>query len=203
MHARSGAAGAPGARRDRLMGGCSRRLLLRHGSGGHGTTGRRRKRGSGWTTVRTVDTIVRPPEAPPVDAPEARGEHPWRRRSVLVLVVVLGIGIVVGGSWASNYDPLVQGNYGYGTPPTRDSEAQSIDAFGVSGSVFRVSAERGMTFRYSFSVRNDGSVPVQIMAIGQHGDGPVGTMAVAMNPVIDGGGSTDAGTQPFEPFQLA
>jgi hypothetical protein len=123
---------------------------------------------------------------------------------VAIALIVFGVLVAgIGVWWISNDDPLVQGSVGYGAPPTASTRVQEVDAFGVKGLVFQIPARRAMVFRYSFSILNDGAVPIDIEAIGWQGGGPMQTAAVAFNSDIDRGGSTDAGAEPFQPFRLA
>jgi hypothetical protein len=58
-----------------------------------------------------VDTIVRPPEAPP-EQPVAigAGRSRWPRRVAVVLSIALGIALVAGLTWLANVEPLSFGN---------------------------------------------------------------------------------------------
>jgi len=81
--------------------------------------------------------------------------------------------------------------------PRVQSSERSIDAFGVSGLIDTVRVQKGSTFRYKVSIRNDGPFPVTIKAI--DGGGRVSRQVVAVNlPPYENG----SGFGPFVPFPL-
>ena len=105
-----------------------------------------------------MDTVVRPPEAPPGRS-TATGtvRHRWPRRAAGVLVLLLLVAIVGAIVWVSNVEPLGRGSFGSAIrdPRVKASE-RYVDAFGVSGSINTVKVKKGTTFRYLVSIRNDG-----------------------------------------------
>jgi hypothetical protein len=86
--------------------------------------------------------------------------------------------------------------------PRVHATSHLIDAFGVSGLVQRVSVEPGTTFDYQISIRNDGTVPVTVLNVGEAG-GQITRHAVAMNlyPYVNPGAAPDRYV-PFAPFRL-
>ena len=82
----------------------------------------------------------------------------------------------------------------------------NVDAFGLSGIVLEIPARPDMRFTYLISIRNDGSVPIQIRRVGDEpGYGrtspPRHAVAMKMDPGA-GPGIVDRGFQPFHPFTL-
>ena len=141
-----------------------------------------------------VDTIVRPPVEPPLTVDRTR-RH-WRRNVLVVLAgVVVGI-LTFSAVWIANDVPLAQGSFGFGTPRS-DVRVTEVDAFDISGVVFDVPVGRRSTFRYRFSIRNDGPFPVTIRSIGtssDRGDGSLGRRAVRVRP------DAYAGALAYEPW---
>ena len=109
------------------------------------------------------------------------------------------LAIVAGVVWVSNVEPLGPGSsaFAIGDPRVEASE-RPIDAFDVSGVVDTVKAEKGSTFRYVVSIRNDGPVAVTIKAVGGDG-GAISRRAVAVNLHPYENGSVFG---PFAPFKL-
>ena len=120
---------------------------------------------------RPVDTIVRPPEAPP-DGPTASTakQRRWPRRAAGVVVAILLLALVGYAIWVSNVEPLGRGSFGSGIQDPRvQASERSVDALGVSGLINTVKVQKGTTFTYLVSIRNDGPVPVTIKDIGMRG----------------------------------
>jgi hypothetical protein len=85
-------------------------------------------------------------------------------------IPVLVLAIAAAGTWIARYDPLAPGSFGYAPP--KGVRAQVIDvsyALGDVPRIFRIPAATGMTFRYPFSIWNDGPVSVTIDDIGTFG----------------------------------
>jgi hypothetical protein len=111
-----------------------------------------------------VDTIVRPPTAPPTEPVEATRRR-WPRR-VSVAALVLALAIVGSGSvWVANHDPFSPGSIGF-APPRHVSRVIEVDAFDRTGRVFVVRTSGPSVIRYRFSIRNDGPVAITIGRIG-------------------------------------
>lgn len=150
-----------------------------------------------------MDTIVRPPEAPPDGPIGSTAKHRrWPRRVAGIVVALLLLAVVSGAVWVSNVEPLGRGSFGSAIrdPRVKASEHQ-VDAFGVSGLINTVSVEKGTTFTYLVSIRNDGPVPVTIKDIGMKG-GAITTRVVAMNPFPYENGGPSRGFVPFTAFRL-
>jgi hypothetical protein len=80
-------------------------------------------------------------------------------------IALLVLTAVAAAAWAANYEPLGPGSFGFGS--TRPGvHIFSTTAFGVSGRVMVVPIEPGESFRYRFSMRNDGPVAVTVESIG-------------------------------------
>jgi hypothetical protein len=60
-----------------------------------------------------------------------------------------------------------------------------------------------MQFRYRFSVRNDGPLPLTITDVGTGGTAGISRSVIAAKPDLYLGGSPARGYAPFEPFTLA
>ena len=61
-----------------------------------------------------MDTIVRPPEAPP-EEPMSSGTGKRGPRRVIVLAVILLVGVLAAaGARLANVEPLGTGSYGFG-----------------------------------------------------------------------------------------
>ena len=116
-----------------------------------------------------METQVQPPQAPPeprVVSPDQDGPRRWRRRLALVAALVLVGALISGGTWVARYDPLATGSFGY-TP--LGVKARLVDvgyALPDPPRIFRIQAVTGMTFRYRFSIRNDGPVAITIKDVG-------------------------------------
>src|SRR6266571_1893128 len=106
--------------------------------------------------------------------------------------------MVTGLAWVTNAEPLGAGaSTSDILDPRVQSPERSIDAFGVSGLIDTVRVQKGSTFRYKVSIRNDGPFPVTIKAI--DGGGRVSRQVVAVNlPPYENG----SGFGPFVPFPL-
>ena len=150
-----------------------------------------------------MDTIVRPPEAPPdgSTAPTTRRRR-WPARVARIAVAFLLLAVVSGAAWISNVEPLGRGSFGSGIQDPRvQASERSVDAFGVSGLINTVKVEKGTTFTYLVSIRNDGPVPVTIEDIGMRG-GAITTRVVAVNPHPYENGGPARGFIPFGAFRL-
>jgi hypothetical protein len=140
-----------------------------------------------------VDTIVRPPET---DHPELAAAPRRRRWPWLALLVLPTILLLVGSIWIANYDPLVQGSSTFGAL-RKDVRETRIDAFDLSGLVFEVPTGRDATFRYRFSIRNNGPIGVTIRSVGAtSGSGSTRLHRTAVRVVP----SFEAPTQTSEPW---
>ena len=119
-----------------------------------------------------------------------------------VLVLLLLVAMVGAIVWVSNVEPLGRGSFGSAIrdPRVKASE-RYVDAFGVSGLINTVKVEKGTTFAYLVSIRNDGPVPVTIKDIGMKG-GEFTTRVVAFNPHPYEDGGPSRGFVPFAPFRL-
>jgi hypothetical protein len=149
-----------------------------------------------------MDTIVRP-EAPPDGPIGSTAKHRrWPRRVAGIVVALLLLAVVSGVVWVSNVEPLGRGSFGSAIrdPRVKASEHQ-VDAFGVSGLINTVRVEKGTTFTYVVSIRNDGPVPVTIKDIGMKG-GAITTRVVAMNPFPYENGGPSRGFVPFTASRL-
>jgi hypothetical protein len=123
---------------------------------------------------------------------------------VLIVIGLLALGLAVGSIWIANYVPLEQGSYGFGTLRS-DVREIDIDAFDISGVVFEVPVGRDGRFRYRFSIRNDGPVPVTIRQIGSSGpwggDPQLGRRAMRL--VADASAGTASPFERWHAFSLA
>jgi len=118
------------------------------------------------------------------------------------VVALLLLAVVSGAVWVSNVEPLGRGSFGSGIQDPRVKASQSyVDAFGISGLINTVRVEKGTTFTYLVSIRNDGPVPVTIKDIGVKG-GAITTRVVAMNPHPYENGGPSRGFIPFTAFRL-
>jgi hypothetical protein len=144
-----------------------------------------------------VDTIIRPPatQAHPTVAPRRR----WPRVVILVVVGIVATLLTLGSIWIANYVPLAQGISSFGTRRPDVTEID-VDAFDISGHVFKVPVGRDARFRYEFSIRNDGPVSVVIEDVGAQGGGGssrLGRRAVLVLPDAHEGPRTYGRWHPF------
>jgi len=154
-----------------------------------------------------MDTLVRPPAPPATDV----GSSPRRGRwLLLVFVVLVFVALTVGSLWVSNVEPLGRGSTGLGPASVHVSEpsppptvtSRFVDALGVSGIVLRIPVSTGMRFTYEVTIRNDGSVPVQIVDVGSGDEvGQVTRHVVGFQPDHPGGELDNV--QPFRPFTMS
>lgn len=125
----------------------------------------------------------------------------------MTLLVIAG---AVAGAWMANVEPLGPGSVNYGKfdvrisspvpPPTVSSF--DVDAFGAWGTVVEVPARSDLRFSYHVSIRNDGSVPIQVRSVGDGRDGgQTSRYAVGMKLDLTHG-RMDLGFVPFAPFVL-
>ena len=153
-----------------------------------------------------MDTIVRPPQAPP-DRPLSSGGRrrrwPWFVLLAICAFITVAAGIAL--AWVANVEPLVRGSTTYGiADPGLRVRTHDIDGLGVSGMVEDVAAQPSMVFTYRISVRNDGPMPVTITSVGESRPGDVVTRrVVAFRPNLYTGGSTSQGFETFHPFEIA
>jgi hypothetical protein len=88
-----------------------------------------------------------------------------------------------------------------GPGPAREGVGANVDALGVSGLINTVKVEKGTTFTYQVSIRNDGPIPVTIKDIGMRG-GAITTRVVAVNSHPYENGGSSRGFMPFSAFRL-
>lgn len=150
-----------------------------------------------------MDTIVRPPDAPPDEPRSMHGDSRAPHR-VIVFAVILLVGLLAAaGAWLANVEPLGRGDFGFGVADSLHATYSDIDALGVSGRVIRIPAAPGLVFRYQFTVANTGSVPVTITDAGSRTEPfAVNTSVVAMKPDMSVGGAVAEGFVPFQSFLL-
>lgn len=67
--------------------------------------------------------------------------------------------LIGASSWLANIEPIARGSSSFGTRRA-DVRTIKVDAFDITGHVFEVPAETGQPFRYRFSMRNAGPMPV-------------------------------------------
>jgi hypothetical protein len=165
-----------------------------------------RKLRNGWKghgVGRDVDTIVRPPEAPPEEAVSSRMGRWGPRRSIVVAVILLVGMLTAAGAWLANAEPLGTGSFGFGVADSLHATYSDVDALGVSGRVIRIPAAPGLVFRYRFTVGNAGSLPVTITDAGSRAQpSAVSTSVVATKPNMSIGGAIAEGFVPFHPLEL-
>jgi hypothetical protein len=150
-----------------------------------------------------VDTIVRPPEAPPEEPVSSSTGRRGPRRAIVVAVTLLVGVLIAAGAWLVNAEPLGRGSYGFGVADSLHATYSDIDALGVSGRVIRIPAAPGLVFRYRFTVANTGSLPVTITDAGSRPQpSAVSRSVVAMKPNMSVGGAVVEGFVPFRPFRL-
>lgn len=152
-----------------------------------------------------MDTIVRPPQAPPDGPIASTAKHRrWPRRVAGIVVALLLLAVVSGAVLVSNVEPLERGSIGYAVlDPHLEVHGYFVDALGVSGRVEKISAQPGLVLRYRFSIRNGGPIAVTITGAGADEPGlVVERRIVAMKPDLDVGRNTSAGFEPFQTFDL-
>ena len=150
-----------------------------------------------------MDTIIRPPDTvvgPGTIIPGRR----WPKIALLALVGLVATGLAAGSLWIANYEPLVQGSLGFGTLRP-DVKQVDVDAFDMRGTVFTVPTGRTATFRYRYSILNDGLVPVRIDEIGtppEEADLTRHAIRVIPNVWAEGADSLPSSEEPWHPFTL-
>jgi hypothetical protein len=85
----------------------------------------------------------------------------------LAVVLILISGLIAAATWIGHYDPLSRGSIGY--PPPAGVGAKVVDvSYAISDAprIFRIPAVTGMTFRYRFSISNDGPAAITIKDVG-------------------------------------
>ena len=157
-----------------------------------------------------MDTEIRSPVPPLADS--RLGERRSRRWPWLLatLAVVLAIFAAVGMAWIANIEPLGPGSTTFGpssihvsTPsPGPRIAARFVDALGASGTVIRIPVTPGMRFTYQVTIRNEGSVPVEIIDVRSGSTpGQITRHIVAAQPDTLGGALKNI--EPFRPFTLS
>ena len=126
---------------------------------------------------------TRPPLTPVMPRSIADAPRRWPRRlaavAILLAVTLIGIAIV----WVVNVEPLSRGTEGFAVnDPALRVHVRDVSAMGVTGSVQTIEARPGMRFRYRFSVRNDGPIPVTITDVGTDGTSGISRRFVAATP---------------------
>lgn len=139
-----------------------------------------------------MDTESRLPAPPLADSRSSERRFRWWPWLLTTLAVVLAVGI----AWIANIEPLGPGSTTFGpkgirvytpSPPPRVT-ARSVNALGASGTVLRIPATPGMRFTYQVTIRNDGSVPVEIIDVGSGSEpGQITRHIVAAQPDTPGG----------------
>jgi hypothetical protein len=153
-----------------------------------------------------VDTIVRPPQAPPLTPVSSLGsKRRWPRFVALAIAALITVAAAIALAWVANVEPLVRGSTTFAIADRGlRVRAHDIDGLGVSGMVQDVAARPGMVFTYRISVRNQGAVPVTITSVGESRPGDMVTRrVVAFRPNLYTGGSTSEGFEAFHPFEIA
>ena len=144
-----------------------------------------------------MDTIVRPPEAPPEDPVSSGMSRRGPRRAIVVAVILLVGVLTAAGAWLANAEPLGTGSFGFGVADSLHATYRDIDALGVSCRVIRIPAAPGLVFRYRFTVTNAGSLPVTITDAGSRAQpSAVSRSVVAMKPNMSVGGAVAEGFVP-------
>jgi hypothetical protein len=154
-----------------------------------------------------VDTIVRPPEAPP-DGPTASTakRRRWPRRLALGIVAVLLLSATASQVYLTSYQPLDAHSTGTSSVRPFRLVVQQFDAFGPEGSFtqYAVHARPGTEVIVQFPLWNYGRVPIRVEGLDQ-GTSPtdistrfrlVGTRSML-------GAQTGYPSTPFSPFTLA
>ena len=147
---------------------------------------------------------TRPPQTPVMPRSVADAPRRWPRRvaavATLLAVTLIGLAVV----WVVNVEPLSRGGVGFVVnDPALRVHVRDVSAMGVTGSVQTIEARPGMQFRYRFSVRNDGPLPLTITDVGTDGMPGISRRVIAAKPDLYLGGSPSRGYAPFEPFTLA
>jgi hypothetical protein len=163
-----------------------------------------------------VDTLVRPPGAPPSGQITSvrRPRRRWLRWFLVGLVLILIAGAAAGIVIVSNYQPFHAGYRQYGPPSGVSATVTRIDWLDAPPNVqeFRIPAKKGLTFDYRFSIWNHGPVPITLTRVGvpladQRGNGVTET-PVRFNPNVyayppHGGTWGPIRTLTLEPRQMA
>ena len=147
---------------------------------------------------------TRPPQTPVMPRSIADAPRRWPRRlaavATLLAVTLIGLAVV----WVVNVEPLSRGSVGFVVnDPALRVHVRDVSAMGVTGSVQTIEARPGMQFRYRFSVRNDGPLPLTITDVGTGGMAGISRRVISAKPDLYLGGSLSRGYAPFEPFTLA
>jgi hypothetical protein len=154
-----------------------------------------------------VDTVVRPPEAPP-DGPttSVTKRRRWPRRLALGIVAVLLLSATASQVYLTSYQPLDAHSTGTASVRPFRLVVQQFDAFGPEGSFtqYAVHARSGTEVIVQFPLWNYGHVPIRVEGLDQ-GTSPtdistrfrlVGTRSML-------GAQTSYPSAPFSPFTLA
>lgn len=157
-----------------------------------------------------MDVVTRRPPAPPEDLVRSDDRRHRRWPWVVVPLAVLATLLVAATTvWVANVEPLGPGSSLLGPHGVRFSapspgptvSSLDVDAFGVNGMVLEIPARPEMRFTYLATIRNDGPVPVRIVAIGTDpGPGPIGREVVAFEDDHPGGMPEHLAS--FRPFTL-
>lgn len=153
-----------------------------------------------------MDTIVRPPEAPP-DAPIASTtrRRRWPRRLALGIVTVLLISATASQVYLTSYQPLDAHSTGSsGVSPFR-LVVQQFDAFGPEDSFtqYTVHARPGTEVIVQFPLWNYGHIPIRVEGLypGTHSaDSAYRYRLVGTRSML--GAQTGYPSTPFSPFTL-
>src|SRR5204863_6560613 len=156
--------------------------------------------------VGTVDTIVRPPEAPP-DGPTASTtrRRRWPRRLARGIVTVLLISGTASRVYLTSYQPLEAHSTGSsGVSPFR-LVVQQFDAFGPEGSFtqYTVHARPGTEVIVQFPLWNYGHIPIRVEGL----DPATSLTDISTEYRLVGtrsmlGAQTGYPSTPFSPFTL-
>lgn len=151
-----------------------------------------------------METLTRPPQTPVRPRSVADRPRRWPRR---ILIALLALAIIAAGViavWVTNVEPFATGSEGYGVnDPQLHATIRHIDAMGVTGTVQTVRMHPEMTFRYRFSIRNDGPLPVTILDAGRGTDGDmVQSHLVAARPDLSPPPGPSDGFEKFAPFAI-
>lgn len=151
-----------------------------------------------------MDTIVRPPSAPPGVSPVSRRRRwPWVLLSagvVLLFIAVLAVPV-----YLDHYKPLTGFTTGASGVLSRDLVIRTESVYPPDSEDFtqyRIHWLPGSELSITFTMRNEGPIPVEVMSIGDHPSrfAPYHLLRVRMGPEpLTGGTVTPLG---FEPFTL-
>ncbi len=157
-----------------------------------------------------VDTLVRPPTAPPSGGGTPAVRKP-RRRWLLWLVLGLLAALIAvaatGVTLVANYQPFHAGFKQYGPPKGVGATALQIDWLDAPPNVwtYRIPSYKALTFTYRFSIWNHGPVPITITRFGipnsEQVDG-LTNVPVAIYPDVYTDPSVGGAWEPVRPLTL-